>query len=172
MSLEFDTYNQILYNKCDFHYHGPDSISKNAVDKHNNNYNQFLTSETLTGVFGKKKKETTWHVMLKEDGMFWCFWQGNFISRRGNFEALSPKLRHETMHAPQLKGDGNKFSYTKRGEDPRTNMFVVKSKRDNFPHLHEERVRVYCNRLCALIWCEYYQELKRMNPDITSLRCV
>ena len=175
MSEDFEKYNRVLYKTCDFHYHAPDSISKNAVDSNDDTYNQILTSETLTGVFGKKKPNTNWHVMLKEDGIFWCFWQGNFLTRRGKFEALSPKLRDETMRAPEAIGDGTTFRDKKRGEDPRYNIFVVESKKDHFPHLHEERVRVYCNRLCALIWWEYYQEVKKLSKKsepISSLEAI
>ena len=139
-----DKYNEKLSATCGFVYYGPRSITAHEADRSKANKNQTLEKQYLKEIMVKHgKDEKNWYVMPKYDGNSICFWEGNWISKKGTFEALSLRKDNQT---------GGTYMFGKIND-----MQEV-----------EEEIRVYFNRLCALIWDEYMQALTAEDSSLNE----
>ena len=131
---ENNTLNNVLREKCGFVYYGPRSITAHEADSSKANKNQSLKEEHLQTIFLRQQSwNKHWYVMPKYDGNSMCFCRGDWINKKGTYENLSLKRKN-------LEGGTRIFP-----KDMAQN---------------EAQIRVYFNRLCALIWEEYVKALK------------
>ena len=131
---ENNTLNNVLRAECGFMYYGPRSITAHEADSRKPNKNQSLEEEHLKDIFHRQQTlNKHWYVMPKYDGNSICFCRGDWINKKGTYEYLSLKRKNRTGG---------------------THIFP-KDMAQN-----EEQIRVYFNRLCALIWEEYVKALK------------